>query len=72
MTSALQNVQDDPCGKLEEHFEKCDGSDARARLFAEWFHLSNKPEVGHMLWNCALSPGENPKPCGLDTVGCFE
>ena len=66
------DVKYDSSGKLKKHFKKGDGPNAGARFLAKWFDLSNKPEIGDVLWDCALSPSEYPEPCGLNAVGCFE
>ena len=66
------DVKYDTSGQFEEHFEKSDWPDARARFLAKWFDLPDKPQIGNVLWYCALSPGKHPEPSCLDAVWCFE
>ena len=68
----LGDVKYDASGKFEQHFKQGDGPDARARFLAEWFDLSNEPEIGDVLWYSALSPSEDPEMCSLSAIRCFK
>ena len=66
------NVKYDASGEFEQHLKQGDGPDARAGFLAEWFDLSNKPEIGNVLRYRALSPSEHPEMCGLNATRCFK
>ena len=66
------NIENDASSELEEHLKESDGSNTGPKFLAEGLNLSNKPEIGNMLRNATLSPGQHPESGSLYPVRSFK